>query len=211
MLRLLSAMALIFLCSLNAFAAQAHQGPSHLGGSAVRWSDHRLTAELKNVPVKGLLKDLMESDGAGCQVNGDLQGTISLQIDNLTVEEAIFKIMRNRKYDFTMISAESESSHGQSVSVSELTIYQDGNEVRFVRVPKGERIAQPAPGSPVPPPATAPTPPPAEPPARNNLATGEMLEDLDREIKSLMDEMMAEEKISQEEYDEALQTFRGED
>lgn len=209
-LRLFTAIALTLLCGIPAFAAGEPRGPQIIGGSMVTWNDKRLTAELKNLPVKGVLKDLMSGEGFACQVTGNLEGTISVIIDNLTVEEAIHKILRNRRYDYTMILVEPGSPGGWHSAVSELTIYQGANTVRFTQVPKGLPAAELKRVEP------APTPTPAlaspkEPPDRTNLATEEDLEELDMEIKSLMDQMMDEKKMSQQEYDEALRTMNAEE
>jgi hypothetical protein len=205
-LRLFTAVALTLLCGIPAFAAGEPRGPQTIGASMVTWNDNRLTAELKNLPVKGVLKDLMSGEGFACQVTGDLEGTISVIIDNLTVEEAIHKILRNRRYDYTMILAEPGSPGGWHSAVSEVTIYQGANTVRFTQVPKGLPAAELKRAEP------APTPTPAfastkEPPDRTTRATEDELEELDRELKSLMDEMVGEKKMSRQEYDEALRTI----
>jgi hypothetical protein len=206
-LRPFFAVALMMLCYLNTSVAAEHLFPKQIGGSTVSWNDNRLTVEFNNSPVKGVLKGLMESGGSGCQISGDLQGTINFRIDNLTVEDAILKIMRNNNYDYTIISAEAESPPDPYVSVSELTIYQNDKVVRFVRVPKGEATIQPRRVDPLPIPAAKP---PDEQPVPASVAGGEEIEKLDSEIKSLMDEMLTEGKMSQQEYDEALKSISGE-
>ncbi len=205
-LRLFTAIALTLLCGVAAFAAEEARGPQTIGGSMVTWNDNRLTAELKNAPVKGVLKDLMSGEGFVCQVTGDLEGTISVIIDNLTVEEAIHKILRNGRHDYTMLFNEPGSSGGKHAAVSEVTIYLKDNTVRFAQVPKGSPAAELMRVEP------APTPTPAfaspkEPPDRTTRAAEEDLEMLDKEIKSLMDEMVGEKKMSRQEYDEALRTI----
>lgn len=202
------AFALIFLCDLTAYTAGDYRRPQQLGGSTVTWNDDRLTAELKNAPVKGVLKDLIAGEGFACQVTGDLQGTVSMTIDRLTVEETLHRVMHNRGYDYTMILSESGSTEGSNVAVRELTIYQSDEMVRFVRVPKDSLGDQSNIVAPVAKPAA---PVSAEEPAQTTVATGEELEQLDREIKSLMDEMLTEEKVTRQEYDEALKNFSGED
>lgn len=210
MLRLFPAIALTLLCGVTAFAAGEPRGPQTIGGSMVTWNDNRLTAELKNAPVKGVLKDLMSGEGFACQVTGDLEGTISVIIDNLTVEEAIHKIMRNRRHDYTMILDEPGSPGGRHAAVSEVTIYQGDSTVRFAQVPKGLPAAelQRVEPAPTPIPALAS---PKEPPVRTTRAAEEELEMLDGEIKSLMEEMVVEKKMSRQEYDEALRAINAEE
>lgn len=190
-----------FVADTNCFAI------SYLKKAGIKVEGSRLNGDLKNTPIKNILKGLMESDGFECQVTGDLQGTISLTIENLTAEETIQKIMRNRRYDYTMVLVESESSDGKHPAVRELTIYQGDSTVRFAKIPKSVSTVQPEAVKPVLAPAATLT----ENPSGSNVASEEALEQLDRELKSLMDEMVAEKKMSRQEYDEALKTFSGED
>lgn len=204
-LRLFSAVALTFLCGLNALAAGQPPGPSRLGGSTVAWNGDRLTVALKNAPVKRVLQDLMTSDGYTCQVTGDIQGSISMAIEDLTVSQTIHRIMRNRRLSYTMIHAEPGSPGGNRAVVSELTIYQDKSVIRFVNIPgSGGPAVQPTPADLAPAPIK---PLPAEPSVPDPATTEEALKDLDEEIKTLMDEMLAEDKISKPEYDELLETI----
>ena len=66
---------ILFLNSLfadtNCFAL------SYLKKAGIKVEGTRLNGDLKDAPIKNILKDLMESDGFECQVTGDLQGTIS--------------------------------------------------------------------------------------------------------------------------------------
>ena len=210
MCRLVIAVALIFLCGSTALAAGDYRGLQRLGGSMVTWNDDRLTAELKSAPVKGVLKDLIAGEGFACQVTGDLQGTVSMTIDNLTVEETIQKIMRNRRYDYTLILAEPISTQGGAASVNRLTIYQGSETIRFERLPQGASAVQPERVQPA-------TPLPADqatdqkPVRRTDAAAEEMRETLDTEIKTILDNMLSEGKMTQQEYDQALQTFSEED
>lgn len=202
--RLFFALALVFLCGLTAFAAGDYRGPQQLGGSMVAWTDNRLTVEIENAPVKGVLEDLIESQGFACEVMGDLQGAISMVIDNLTVEEAILKILRNSQYDYTMVISEIESSDGNHAAVIQLTIYQGNDIVRFVRNEKPESSIKPKRDE-----SKIKTleKPPVKKPVTINQATGEELEKLDQEIKLFMDEMLSEEKIGKIEYDDAVRAL----
>ena len=199
------AIVLTVLCGLNTIAAGEYQAPQRLGGATVTWNENRLTVALKNAPVKGVLKALMESEGFSCQVEGDLQGTITMTIDNLTAEETVHKILRNRKENYTMILSRTDPSDASHAVLSELAIYQKNEVVRFQKVPRGIRAAEPE--------RIAPAAPPAAPVSPENksrwtdLATQEMLEELDEEIKSFLDEMLAEEKMSPQEYEEALRSI----
>lgn len=205
MWRWLYAIVLTVLCGLNTVAAGDHHAPQRLGGSTVTWNENRLTVALKNAPVKGVLKDLMESEGFACVVTGDLQGTITMSIDNLTVEETVHKIMRNRKENYTMILSGTDPSDDSHAVLSELTIYQKNEVVRFEKVPKGTLTTEPE--RVVPAVAPAAQAPPENQGRGIGLATQEMRDAMDTEIKSLLDEMLAEEKMSPQEYEEALRSI----
>lgn len=205
MWRWLYAIVLTVLCGLNTVAAGDHHEPQRLGGSTVTWNENRLTVALKNAPVKGVLKALMESEGFSCQVEGDLQGTITMSIDNLTVEETVHKILRNRKENYTMILSGTDPSDASHAVLSELAIYQKNEVVRFEKVPKGTLTAEPE--RVVPAAAPAAQAPPENQGRGTGLATQEMRDEMDTEIKSLLDEMLAEEKMSPQEYEEALRSI----
>lgn len=201
--RLLSTILLTILCGLNTVAAGDRQAPQRLGGATVTWNENRLTVVLKNAPVKGVLKGLMESENFACQVEGDFPGTITMTIDDLTVEEAVHKILRNRNYNYTMILSGTDPS--DDAVLSELTIYQKNEEVRFEKVPKGMLAVEPGRVAPAAPPAAQA--PPENQDRGTDLATEEMRKELDAEIKSLLEEMLAEEKMSPQEYEEALEAI----
>lgn len=206
-LRLFSAITLTFLCGLLALASGEHPRPDRLGGARVSWNDNRLTVMLKDAPVKKVLEELMESEGGGCQVTGDLQGTISMVIDNLTVPQTIHRIMRNRRLDYTMILGAPGLPDGIHAFISELAIYQDDTVVRFVRVADRGLAARPERVEPKPAPVKQR---PEKSPVPAAATEGEM-EDIESEIKSIMDEMLADEKMSKPEYDEIMQTFSREE
>ena len=205
MWRLFSAIVLTILCGLGTVTAGEYPAPQRLGGSKVTWNENRLTVDLKSAPVKGVLKDLMESEGFSCQVEGDLQGTITMTIDNLTVEETVHKIMRNRKENYTIITSGTDPSDDSHTVLSELTIYQKNEVVRFEKVPEGILAVEPKRVTPAVQPAAQA--PPENRSRQSDLATQEMREELDAEIKSFLDEMLTEEKMSQQEYEEALRTM----
>lgn len=206
-LRLFAAITLTFLCGLLAFASDDHPRPDRLGGAGVSWNDNRLTVRLKDAPVKKVLEELMESEGGGCQVTGDLQGTISMAIHNLTVPQTIHRIMRNRRLDYTMILGSPGLPDGIHAFVSELAIYQGDTVVRFVRVADHGLAARPKRVEPRPAPVRQR---PEKSPVPAAAATEGKNEDIESEIKSIMDEMLADEKMSKPEYDEVMQTFSGE-
>ena len=196
--------AFTFLCDFQAYAFQRHQlNLTLLKAPVAMWNDNRLNAQLKNVPVKTLLEELMSRVGGACDVSGSLPGAISITIDNLTTAAAIHKIMRHQKYDYTMILTGFESPDSGSDTISELTIYRGDDVIRFIKVPNDSRPVQQA-G-----PETIFTPV-AETPAQQPTlpVAGMELMKLDREIESFIDEMLAEKKLSKQAYDEALRILR---
>ena len=128
-----------------------------------------------------------------------------MTIDKMTVEETVHKILHNRNYNYTMILSGTDSPDDSHAVLSELTIYQKNEVVRFEKVPTGilavehKRVAPAA--------QLAAQTPPENQRRQTDLATQEMREELDAEIKSFLDEMLAEEKMSQQEYEEALRTM----
>jgi type II secretory pathway component GspD/PulD (secretin) len=198
-------LALVFY--LQVHAAQSQNRLQYLTEPLVKWENNRVSGEVKNVPVSGLLQELVQGRNSGCRMDGVLQGTISISFENLDPEDIIRKIMRNLNYNYTMIVNSPEpSDSGGIAGVSQLTIYQGSGTIRFRRVPlKVESPAeQPERISPLPArKASGKETSQAEP------ITGGSLEALDTKIKEFMDDMLSSGKINKKEYDKALSEVIG--
>jgi hypothetical protein len=210
---------LFFYC-LSAHAAQGPVGLRYLNEPVVHWNGNRLNGELKNVPVRGLLEDLLRGESYDCAVSGELKGNISISFENMTVEEIIRKIMRSNNYSYTLLTSGPAKPTGADhmAAIMELTIFTGGKTVQFTKVPvsrttEAARIKT----SPAPAPAAAAAPAPttaATAPETAELApaappSGVEIEKLDKEIKAFMDEMLAADKTSREEYETAMNQMPG--
>ncbi|RJQ80845.1 MAG: hypothetical protein C4519_09435 [Desulfobacteraceae bacterium] len=193
--------AILFLLSFQPPPALSQSRPKYLTEPGVKWNNGRLSGELKDVPVSGVLRDLLQGRDFGCTVSGVLPGNISLRFENITSEELIRKIIRNNRYNYTLIVGGADSANGGVAAVSELTIYQGEAIVRFTRVPA--RIERPLRQSSM-------TGEPSFNYANDNQAVQTSkappadIEQLDQEIKSFIDQMLASGKISREEYQQIL-------
>jgi hypothetical protein len=193
------------------------QGPSNifLKEPTVKWSDERLTGEVKNAPVKNLITELLRMAGTNWEVIGNLEGKISISFDNLTINESIKKIMRISRYNYALLFEEQEPIDSMSTqNIKELTIYQKDQRIRFSRTqkqinkPKKEKITKASnPGTPKSV-AALPAKPAAKKPiirnTRQSEPTREEIAAIDKELRAFADEMLAEKKITQEEYNELI-------
>jgi hypothetical protein len=191
----------------------AGQGPAYmfLKEPAVKWNDERLTGEVKNAPVKNLITELLRMAGANWEVIGNLEGSISISFDNLTINESIKKIMRISRYNYALLFEEQEPIDSMSTqNIKELTIYQKDQRIRFSRTqkqinkPKKEKITKASnPGTPKSV-AALPAKPAAKKPiirnTRQSEPTREEIAAIDKELRAFADEMLAEKKITMEEY-----------
>jgi hypothetical protein len=196
------------------------QGPAYrfLKEPAVKWNDERLTGEVINAPVKNLITELLQMAGYNWEVIGKLEGKISISFDHLTISESINKIMRISRYNYALIFEEQESFDSMSTqNIKELTIYQKDQRIRFSRTqkqiskPQKEKITK-ASNTGTPKSVSAlPAKPAAKKPklrnTRQSEPTREEIAVIEEEIKAFADEMLAEKKITMEEYKELIKGF----
>jgi len=203
-LPLILSLLLALLIGLHSHAVHGEARLRYLSEPNVEWNDNRLSGEFKDVPVTGLLQELLQGRNFGCIVDGVLPGTVSIRFDNMTQEEIIRKVMRNNGYNFTLISKRSRlTDHGATGGISELVIYQEGTVVRFTRVPLSERLPEKQPSIR----ATMPW-------IANGLRTeaghdalvnDKNLEKLDEEIKLFMERLLASGQINRQEFEQRIE------
>jgi hypothetical protein len=183
----------------------------YLAEPAVKWNGGRISGELKNVPIKGVLEDLLRGESYDCTVSGELKGNISISFENLTVEASIRKIMRNSNYNYSIVTSGAHKTAGtdRSGGINELVIYQADSTIRFARVLRAQTVvssAVPMPSEPIAAMKPLPRSEPSEPVAVDKplRQPGKGIEHLDNEIKAFMEELLAANKVSREEYEQAL-------
>jgi len=148
-------------------------------------------------------------------VIGKLEGKISISFDHLTISESINKIMRISRYNYALIFEEQEPIDSMSTqNIKELTIYQKDQRIRFSRTqkqiskPQKEKITKTSNTGRPKSLADLPAKPVAKKPIIRNTPqskpTREEMAAIDKEIKAFADEMLAEKKITMEEYNELI-------
>lgn len=183
---------LVALCCVQSYAG-ATRNPIYLKAPMVQWDGNQLTGELTNVPVNNLLAELISSKDFDCDVSGQIQGSISIRFDDLTVEEIIQKVMRSGHFNYTLLSAPA------STEIEKLTIYQGDSIISFNRVPSRSgttvrsAIALPAKKTPKSSRAT-----------KSDAGYAEGIKKLNGEIKDFLDDMLESKELSKEEYEKAL-------
>lgn len=194
--------ALPFLLLQN---GQARQLAGYLKSSGVRWENQVLHGEVKNVPVARLIEDLMRDEHFDCSASGALPGTISMRFDGLTVEESIRKIMRTNHYSFSLVlHPASAGNDADPQQVHELRIYQGIDVVRFAKTQR-PAASRPAIAAAAAPPVMGPRPAATGRAAKALTdAAATDRQQLDREIILLMEELLSQQKVTREEYDQAM-------
>jgi hypothetical protein len=218
----------IMICLLvNSQTVAGNGGPigRYLRAPAVTWQNGRISGDVRDVPIQGLVEDLLRSGGYEWFVEGRLQGQVSVTFDGLTLVESVRKVMKQSDLDFAMIQANSESPDGgQGESIEQLTIYQTAGFVRFSRTENKATAAstdglgsidsdthtaamQSSPlvkASPaLPAKETSQTAKPM-----SEIETEVTLEErakLDKDIKEMFGEMLLEKQITEEEYREIME------
>ena len=228
-IRLFSILTISFYLALPIQALAGNGGPGgrYLRAPAVSWQDGRISGEVRNAPVQGLVEDLLRSGGYEWYVDGKLPGQISITFDGLTPAESVHKIMKQSDFNFAMIRAGAETTDGGvDMDIAQLTVYQPNGYVRFKRtaqkttavnsnstrinptVPltraaatkRSTQVKAPA-AQPV---RVAPKATRPEPPPKTEL-TPEELAKMDKELKAVLDEMLAAKQISEEEYRQLME------
>ena len=191
---------------------------------AVKWSHGRLKGEVKNAPVKNLIVELLQktdTKGTHWEVIGNLKGSISVSFDDLTIDESLKKIMRLNRFNYTVIFDERQPQDTHDFHrINELAIYQEDHIVRFSRTAKQKPSARmtssrgtnnainrgPTTRLPVPTPADKPKirKSPRSEPTKNEIAA------FNKEMRAIAEELLAEEKISQEEYKKLIKNIESE-
>lgn len=194
---------------LTAAEGTAYQ---YLREPAVEWNNSRLTGEVKNAPVKSLITEILQKGGSNWEVTGNLNGTTWVFFNHLTINDSIKKIMRLSGLNYVLIFEEHQPhDSGNSSFIKELTIYQGKETIRFSRTARQispperqivEKTFEPATDDPAGKPKVH-EPQPAE--LRNDE-----LAQMDRELKAFAAEMLAEEKITAEEYQELMEDLEAE-
>ena len=226
MIRCLSIVAIMICLLVNSQAAAGSDGPigRYLRAPAVTWQGGRISGDVRDVPIQGLVVDLLRSGGYEWYVEGRLQGQISVTFDGLTLAESVRKVLKQSDFDFAMIQANAESPDvGQGVNIEQLTIYQTAGFVRFSRTENKVTAASSAElrltdsdthtaamqsspqvkaSSALPAKATPKTAKPE--PAIEPEVTAEERAKLDKDFKDMLGEMLLEKQITEEEYHEIM-------
>ena len=209
----------IFLISgflpFYASAGETKSAPHSLKYYEVQSEGGRLTGELKNVAVKSLLEEVLQKDGFRWEVEGELNGNISISFAQLTIEQCIKKIMRLNHFSYALVLNGGQSlSSAKPNSIKELIIYRDDNVIRFSRTPQKRLTSQnrkivekPLPKKDE---AIASHPKPSfneenhrETRSRNYKIEFEGASD---DLKKFVDELMIDDRISQDEYEKIMKS-----
>ena len=197
----------------------------YLRPPAVTWQDDLISGDLKNVPVQGIVEDLLRSGGYEWDVEGSLNGQISISLDGLTVAECLRRILKRSDANFAMIQADTGSSDkGLKTGIEKLTIYQKDGYVRFLRtsrkitaskytrqrstIPKTRASAIKHPPKTKQPPAKSAKRPSKSVKPKAVKPPDMSPEDhamMDKELKSMLDDMLTENQITDEEYRQLLE------
>lgn len=228
-LRIFSILAVSFYLALPMLAMAGNGRPTgrYLRPPAVTWQDGRVSGEVRNAPIQGLVEDLLRSGGYEWYVDGKLPGQISITFDGLTPTESVHKIMKQSDFNFAMIQADGEKPGAEEgVGIAQLTVYQEKGYVRFKRtaqkttpayssntrlkptVPKAlTKAAKQSPQmrEPSAKPVKAPTKASRTNPIQKSDLIPEERVKMDKELKVMLDEMLAKKEITEEQYREAVE------
>ncbi len=90
---------------LSVFTTSKHQllwadppaGEESLG---IKYSNGQLSAKLKNSPLETVLKEVMSQSGARIWLNDSIDGTVTIEFQNLPIGEGVRKILKDKNFAF---------------------------------------------------------------------------------------------------------------
>ena len=74
----------------------------------VKFENGQLSVKLKNSPLEKVLKEIMSQSGAKIWLNDSIDTTITIEFQNLPIEEGVRKIIKNKNYAFVFAPHESK-------------------------------------------------------------------------------------------------------
>lgn len=196
-----------------ASAGETKSAPHSLKNYQLQSEGGRLTGELKNVAIEKLLEEVLQIDGFRWEVNGKLNGSISISLSQLTVEQCIKKIMRLNHFNYALIFDHDDSADNNNPHrIKNLTIYQKDEIVRFSRTSQITLAAKKKQINLTPNAVskrTTAVSPVAKPLAekkqtKETLPSDPAVKEISAhklEMKAYVDDLLGEDKITQEEYD----------
>ncbi len=82
----------------------------------VKLKNGQISVKLKNAPLEKVLKEIMSQSGAKIWLNDSIDTTITIEFQNLPIEEGVRKIIKNKNYAF--VFAPNESKDGKLSIIS---------------------------------------------------------------------------------------------
>lgn len=84
----------------------------------VKYSNGQLSAKLKNSPLETVLKEIMAQSGARIWLNDTIDGTVTIEFQNLPVGEGVRKILKDKNYAFVFNHSDVKEGKLSIVSAS---------------------------------------------------------------------------------------------
>lgn len=88
---------------LRGLAIESEPADRYVEFPQLKWEDNRLYGKLRAVPVRALLEKLSSREGFQLEIIGEIDHTVDVFLDRMTLEQSIKKIMRLTNLDYIMI------------------------------------------------------------------------------------------------------------
>ncbi len=90
---------LVFSASINRVLwADAPAGEEILD---IKFNNRQLSAKIKNSPLEKVLKEIMSQSGARIWLNDSIDGTVTIEFQNIPIGEGVRRILKDKNYAFT--------------------------------------------------------------------------------------------------------------
>lgn len=67
----------------------------------IKFNNRQLSVQIKNAPLEKVLKEIMSQSGARIWLNDSVDGTVSIEFQNIPIGEGVRRILKDKNYAFT--------------------------------------------------------------------------------------------------------------
>jgi hypothetical protein len=99
----------------RALWADAQGGGENLD---IKFSNGQLSVKIKNAPLEKVLKEIMSQSGARIWLNDSIDGTVTIEFQNIPIGEGVRRILKDKNYAFTYSTHEVKEGKLSIVSAS---------------------------------------------------------------------------------------------
>jgi len=115
---LLTGMVSLLVFTVNIKHVLWADAPTGEEGLDIKFNNGQLSVKLKNSPLEKVLKEIMSQSGARIWLNDSIDGTITLEFQNIPIGEGVRRILKDKNYAFAYALHEGKEGKLSIISAS---------------------------------------------------------------------------------------------